>query len=105
MEALDELLRVYDTLWLNLVNVSTQHGLECSTKSLIRELELSKDRFHFFYGDSTATLRVRIYQRLMQLHFFQVHFSDVQLVQEYSILNLPCLCLIELFGYYFELSG
>ena len=67
MQTLDKLFSVNNTLWLDLVDVSFEHCLECGAQSLLRELEFSEDLLHFIDCHASSILCICFLQRVIQL--------------------------------------
>ena len=104
MQTRNELLRVYDTLRLNLVDVGFEHGLEGGAEGFLGELIVGQDLLHFDYGDTATALSISFLQRVVQLECLLVHFRDIHGVQEYPILNSARLFRVELLAYDCELT-
>ena len=80
MQTLDEFFCVYDTLWLDLVDICFQHGLEGGAESLLRELKGSQNFLHFCDSDPTTSICIGLFQCVVELELLHVHFSDINLV-------------------------
>ena len=104
MQTRNKLFRVYNTLGLDLVNVSLEHGLKGGAQSFFRELKLGENLLHFRNCDATSALSVGLLQRVVQLHFLHEHFGDIHLIEEIPVLNRPLFLLVKLILDHLELS-
>lgn len=104
MQTRNKLLRVYDTLGLDLVNVSLKHGLEGGTQSFFWELKLGQNLLHFMNSDASTALCISLLQRVVQLHFLHEHFGHIHFIEEIPVLNRPLLLRVKLILDQLELS-
>ena len=80
MQALNEFFCVYDTLWLDLVDICFKHGLERSAEGFLRELKGSQNLLHLRDCNSTSPISISLFQRIVELELLHVHFCDINLV-------------------------
>ena len=80
MQTLNEFFCVYDTLWLDLVDIRFEHGLEGGAESLLWELKGRQNFLHFRDSHPTASILISLFQCVVELELLHVHFSDINLV-------------------------